>query len=104
MVFIFGWVLFKSETVVKAKNFISNMLGFTSRNEVYLRLPYYLNRFNTLIIIIAILCAMPIFKNILNKNNVFTQIGINIVLAILFIMSVSELAVNTYNPFIYFRF
>ena len=103
-VFVLGWVIFKSETVEKTKAYFSNLFGLISDHEVYLKLPYYLNRFNTLILIIAILCAMPIFKSILYKSNIFIQAGINIVLGILFIMCVSELAVNTYNPFIYFRF
>ena len=80
------------------------MMGFTSGPEVYLKLPYYLNRFNSLILVVAILCSTPIFKNVLNRKNLFVELIVNIILAALFVMCVSELAVNTYNPFIYFRF
>ena len=104
LVFIIGLVIFRSETIEDVKYYIQNMIGLTSQNEVYLRLPYYLTKFNTLILLIAIFCATPIFKNILNKNNIFVQMCINIVLTVLFVVCVSELAINTYNPFIYFRF
>ena len=104
VVFVIGWVLFKSENVVRARDYLLNMLGLTSGHEVYLKLPYYLNRFNLEILLIAILFAIPIFKDILNKKNVLVQTITNVILAILFVMCVSELAVNTYNPFIYFRF
>ena len=102
--FITGWVLFRSETVEKAQSYLLNMYGFTSGHAVYAKMPYYLNRFNLFILIIAILCALPIFKNILNKDNIITQTAVNIALAILLAASVAELAANTYNPFIYFRF
>ena len=104
LAFVIGWVLFKSESLFQAKGYLSNMFGMISGQEVYLKLPYYLDRYNLLIFFAAFLCAMPIFKNILNKENIWAQTIINIILAVLFVLSVSELATNTYNPFIYFRF
>mgnify|MGYP003571304570 CR=1 FL=1 len=104
LAFIIGWVLFKSETVLKAKDFLSNMMGMTIGHQVYIKLPNYLTRFNMIILTVAILCAMPIFKDILNKRSLFVETIINVILATLFVMCISELAINTYNPFIYFRF
>ena len=54
--------------------------------------------------IIAILCAMPLFKNILNIENKTGKAVVNIWLLLLFFLSVSSIAASTYNPFIYFRF
>ena len=104
LTFIIGWVLFKSETVIKAKDYVSNMAGFTSGHEVYIKLPQYLNHFNLIILLIAILCTMPIFKDILNRKNLFVEMVFNIILSVLFVICISELGLNTYNPFIYFRF
>ena len=102
--FIIGWVLFRSETLKQGVNYLANMAGFTSGNEVYTRVSHYLNRYDCLVLAVAILCATPVLKKVLCEKNILMETVINIILAFLFVMCISELGANTYNPFIYFRF
>ena len=104
LAFVIGMSIFKSETIHQAKDYIQNMLGFTSGHKMYFKLSYYLDRLDCIILVIAIVCCTPIFKNVLDRKSLFVEMVVNIILAILFMVCISELAINTYNPFIYFRF
>ena len=82
------------------------MLGLVSINEknIVYDMTYYIDIYEIIMFVAAILCSVPIFKNILQPKSTFKNICLNIWLLMLFILSVSAIAMNTYNPFIYFRF
>ena len=105
-IFTIGWVIFRAEDLKYAKGYIKNMLFLTTSKpiEITYKLPYYLNTKEIVILIIALLCAAPLFSNILNIQNKIGKICINIWLLGLFIISTMMIAESTYNPFIYFRF
>ena len=104
MVFIFGWVLFRSANLSYAWQYIKKMFGIVETNSVS-NLFYYIDNTEILIFIAAVLCSMPIFKNIVSPvHNKYKSIAINSWLSVLFIISLSAIAASTYNPFIYFRF
>ena len=105
-VFVIGWVIFRSENMAYAIKYLSNMFGIMKINysNVVYEIGYYIDLHEIIILIAAILCSTQLFKNILDAKSVFKNIIVNIWLLILFVLSVSAIAVNTYNPFIYFRF
>lgn len=105
LVFVFGWVLFRADNIIYAWQYLKNMLGLAGNHNITYTLGYYIDNVEILTFAVAVLCSMPIFRNIalpiVNKYKHFT---INTWIMILFILSVSAIAASTYNPFIYFRF
>lgn len=105
LVFVFGWVLFRADNISYALQYFKNMFGLVSQHKIVYGLGYYVDNIEILAFIVAILCSMPIFKNIaLPVANKYKNVAINSWLMLLFIVSVSSIAASTYNPFIYFRF
>ena len=106
IIFIIGWVIFRSDNIKYALDYIMNMFGLLhlSKNEFLYSFEYYISTIDIIILFIAILCCMPLFKNIIYNKNKIIKILVNIWLLILFYLSTITIASNTYNPFIYFRF
>lgn len=105
IVIIFGMVIFRAPSVSYGFDFIGKMLGI----DVGDHLPafdYGLNNKFALMMIVGLICAMPVCKNILSVRyeRKVTRTLINIWLFALFFWSTISLAASTYNPFIYFRF
>ena len=101
-----GIVIFRSDDMAYACKYWKNMFGITPilpENIVY-SFTYYIDTFEIIMIIVAILCSAPLFKNMLNVENKWAKAGINIWLLVLFFLSTVTMAGSTYNPFIYFRF
>ena len=67
-------------------------------------LLYYVDKIEVITFIVAILCCVPIFKNMIYQENKIIKGVVNIWLLILLFLSTITIARNTYNPFIYFRF
>ena len=106
LIFIIGWVMFRADNMTYAWQYLMNMFGLLNihTNKIMYELPYYIDTTQVIILITAILCSVPLFKNILDIKNKFARAMINLWLLILFVLSASAIAANTYNPFIYFRF
>ena len=82
------------------------MFGFIPAHSLTYELPYYIDNIEIIVFVIALLCSLPIFKNMLfldYKRKVLRSL-VNIWLIILFLLSSATIAASTYNPFIYFRF
>ncbi len=105
-VFVLGWVLFRSDDLGYAFKYIKNMFGLVHIHDISYALPYYIDTYEVIMLIAALVCSIPVFKNILNvkKENKFLYGLINIWLLFLFLLSSATIAASTYNPFIYFRF
>ena len=105
-IFTIGWVIFRADNMVYACSYLMNMFGFLSINpkKINYLFDYYVDTTEIAVFIFAILCCLPIFKNIVNIKNNIAKLLINIWLLILFYLSTCSIATNTYNPFIYFRF
>lgn len=104
LAFLIGWVLFRAETLTYALIYIKNMFGLIKIDNTGYSIGYYINTFEIIIFICAILCSTPLFSKILGVKNKVGKVFINIWLLILFILSSATIASSTYNPFIYFRF
>ena len=104
--FVIGWVMFRADTMTYAWAYLKNMFGLVREHKIMYELAYYIDNIEILAFAAAIICAMPIFENLLKikyEHKVLRSI-VNIWLMILFIISSSAIAASTYNPFIYFRF
>ncbi len=104
LAFVIGWVIFRSDNITYATDYIKNMFGLIPYKEIY-SLPYYIDTTQIIIFITAIMLSMPIFSNFLNddKDTKATSFQ-NLWLLILFGLSWASISAGTYNPFIYFRF
>ena len=102
--FLIGWVMFRAETMSYAWLYIKNMFGLVRVHDISYGMGYYIDNFEIIIFVCAILCSMPLFNKMLEVENKFGRTLINIWLLILFILSAATIASSTYNPFIYFRF
>lgn len=103
LIFVIGWVMFRADTFSYAWKYIKNMFGMLDGTQSIYALGYFIEKMDIYIFIVAILCAGPVFKNMLGKNCKCSHL-VNIWLLVLFGLSVMMIATSTYNPFIYFRF
>lgn len=105
-VFVIGWVMFRADNMEQAINYLKNMFGLVGEHHIHYQLVYYVDNIELIAFGAGILCAIPIFKGMLNIGNKYKclRAAVNIWLIVLFILSVSSIAASTYNPFIYFRF
>ena len=107
LVVIIGWVIFAIEDI--------NLLGTYLKSMLLINVPfinsYFLYYFKNYFIILLLGClfSTPIISKILEKekqykNQKLVLIIRIIVYIILFIITISYLISDTYNPFLYFRF
>jgi alginate O-acetyltransferase complex protein AlgI len=108
LVVIIGWVFFRAENLEYGIDFIGKMFSFTSGSNNY---PYiFINNYVLAALAVGIAFSLPLRKFITRKIKVLitNKVTRNVVkysfYIIIFIISLTELAQNTYNPFIYFRF
>ncbi len=106
LIFVIGWVMFRAPNMPYAWSYIKNMFGLVPEHKISYELAYYIDNIEILAFVIAVLCSMPIFRNILNIRFKYKVLraAVNIWLTGLFILSAAAIAASTYNPFIYFRF
>lgn len=104
--FLIARVFFISPDFSYAKDLIKNMLGVLKLKEIHYGLPYYFDRVSLIVFIIALVCAVPLFKNMLDWGQKHWTIAlcVNTWIVILLCLSCMQLISTTYNPFIYFRF
>lgn len=110
VVVIIGWVFFRAETLTEAMAYLRSMLGVSGGEDVTAMI--YVNPYAIIIIILALIFAMPVRKymNNLIERKAFPIIKLAYSTSIyifylgLLILSIIELAQSSYNPFIYFRF
>ncbi len=106
IVALIAFVIFRSKTIKYAWDYVMNMFGLLhlhKDNFVYTNV-YYIDNIVIITLIAALLCSVPIFKNMIYVQNKVARAFINIWLLILFFLSTCFIASGTYNPFIYFRF
>ncbi len=117
MIIVNGWVFFRAETVRQAENFLKAMYGFGEGQGINPVLAISLDATFFLALSFALLFSSPIYGSVRKSiQRYFTkrsgrsnvEIGVSsakvVLLALLLLLSASSLAVDSYNPFIYFRF
>ncbi len=106
IVALIAFVIFRSVDIKYAWDYTMNMFGLLHlhKEKIIYANAYYIDNVVIIAFLIAIICSIPIFKNMLYFKNKFARIFVNIWLLVLFFLSTSFIASGTYNPFIYFRF
>lgn len=106
LVFVLGFVIFRSENITYAIAYLKNMFGFANIHNVVYALSYYIDNIEIITFMAALLCSVSIFSNMLyikQERKVLRSL-VNIWLIALFIFSTLTIVASGYNPFIYFRF
>lgn len=105
--FVIGWVIFRANNLEDAYAYIIKMFGINC--ELYDDFSLYIFDDIFTLLLIGIIFATPIVKNIFNYS--FNRIHFIVFdflkiswLILLFILSVSGIVITSYNPFIYFNF
>ena len=102
---IFGWVIFRAESIGDAWVYLRSMFGLNKNVFADGMFSGYLVQDLILLIIGIVLCT-PVFRLLKEKTKRFNIAGYVSAAALtaLFVLSVSSLVSNSYNPFIYFNF
>ena len=99
-----GWLIFAFDDINLLTNFTNNLLGINS-SFVDKNFMFYLTNYG-FIVLMGIIFSIPIYpiiKEKLKKSKI-GNIILTIIYIILFIITISFLVSDTYNPFLYFRF
>ena len=101
LVFI-GWMIFAFDD---SKYLFAFIKALTSNKFVDSAFLYYFKNY-FLILVIATLFSLPVYPKVKEKmnNSIFTSLLSISIYVILFIITLSYLVSDTYNPFLYFRF
>lgn len=105
---ILGWAIFAFDDMGKLSSYLKIMFGFGNVSFINGAFIYYLKNY-FMIIIISIVFSCPIYKNLKeiikkqHRQKLLFAITL-IIYIVLFIITVSYLVGDTYNPFLYFRF
>jgi alginate O-acetyltransferase complex protein AlgI len=104
VIVVFGWVIFRMETVPGILNIFKAMFGangFTRITPFFqLNVLQYLPWF-----FIAFLFAAPVYERVQKLRTSFLSNFIyDLVLFILLVLCICFMLTNSFNPFIYFRF
>ena len=105
---LIGWLIFAFDDMSKLESFAKVMFGFGNVPFINDNFIYYFENY-FIILVISALFSTPIYSKIKEKlkkikfpKTLFTIVLITYVL--LFIVTISYLVNDTYNPFLYFRF
>lgn len=105
VVFVIGWVLFRSDNLSNAVSYIGVMCGIKINAFTNFGWSYYCTPKVVLFGVIAVLLSYPWnFSCICMKNKIFSRGMRDLFLVFLLIACIASIAASGYNPFIYFRF
>lgn len=108
IIIIISFIIFNSNTVSDILNSVGNMFNITNIDFINKETIYYLKSYLTLLIV-AIIAATPLVKNIIlklkgTKLNTVINILEPLTYIALLILSTAFLIDESFNPFLYFRF
>ena len=103
-----GWVLFRSDNLHDAVDYIGRMFGLGINTTVAFRT--YVDIDIIYAFFIGAICSLPynsVWKRIISRNNNLFYVADTfqaVILVVLFSVSIFKIASGTFNPFLYFRF
>lgn len=109
---IVGWVLFRSETLGGALQYLQAMVGAGDRALIDPRAVFYLTqyRFELAVALIGSLPIIPLLRARWERREHSTRadgalaLGTTLALGALFVVSISYVVSTTFAPFLYFKF
>lgn len=102
----FAWVLFRADSVSRAKNFILSMLGL-NHMPLHNVLSTYMWRDAIVLILAAMMLSCPVkrmFEKMLKNRQMILGVIRTLGSLILLILSIAYMVRTSYDPFIYFNF
>jgi len=112
-VILFSWVLFRSEDIDYAINYMGAMLDIDNMSLTRFQIERLINNETIIVFLVGGILSMPLYRLIHQKlfefqrknNGVFLVSAFQVfVPVILMVLSIVKVSSSTYNPFIYFRF
>ena len=106
VVVMIGWVFFRAETVPGAIEYLKAMAGLGRGAATPLGVQWFLTSQLYLVLAAAILGSTPWLERLARRAAEVAPLAMarsGVVMA-LFVVSITQMAARTYNPFIYFRF
>ena len=112
LVVVVGWVVFRSDSLSYAMEYIKRMLLFQPGLDIKVSSLFYLNNFNILVFVLAALFSFPLagalrslFRDrvLADRGAAYQTLRIACLAFLLFWSAVNLIDLG-YNPFIYFRF
>ena len=109
LVVMIGWVFFKAETLTGALLYLKQMFIPVHKINILGNVNYFITKEFSIALIVGIVISMPVFgylkvKLSKYKNGSIAKRLYYVFLILLFHISISYIAIDSYNPFIYFRF
>lgn len=111
LVVVIGWVFFRAENLNEAIIYLKKMFLWDNASpEIVFYPAAYLNRETVIATFLAVLFSMPFFPLVRKKldalfiNNKLAMSMYYVFVSCVLIVVMMYLSVDTYNPFIYFRF
>ena len=109
---VYGWVIFRAGNIGQIGEFTKAMfgsyglLGNGSSNVLTLLYQAEVGTIAIILFIVGVIASTPILKKIKEKtqNSKFVGVLGDILLLLVFFLCIAELALGSYNPFIYFKF
>ena len=104
IVVMIGWVFFSSENMTQATDFIGALIGFGNGSFIDSQAMYLLSQ-NAFPIFAMGLSAVGVFEMISTREETRVYKALKcVVYLVIFILCITFLVSETYNPFLYFRF
>lgn len=102
---ILGWVIFRAESISDLGVYLGAMFGRASQGFVDAGALDFLKQ-RQVYYIAALICSTPLIANLDRKfkKHVVWNIGYVLVMALIFVVTVTFIFRQSYNPFIYFNF
>jgi len=110
-----AWVFFRADTLPDALTYLSVMFGSSDNSVPVYSVTYMMTKEAIIALIFGLLFATPLYPYIHRKlsqidhNNFLSTFTVQVLpntllFTFLLVLSLSKMAIATYNPFIYFRF
>ena len=106
LVVVFGWVLFRATGTTQALQYWGTMLGFCGSDTQFFSFWYYCNARLMFVLVLAAVCSTPLFETLGKRFGetlawrLFRTAGV----PLLFVLTLTFVAGNTYTPFLYAQF
>lgn len=100
---MFGWLIFMNTSWDSAASMFGALLGFGASSFIDLTAGYYLKT-GFLLFAVCVIAARPVLKKLSEKFIERYTIAAVLVYLILFLLSISGLVFNSYQPFLYMQF
>jgi len=111
LVVVVGWVFFRAQDLSSALSYLYNMFVINLSADYPNNIRYLVSKEIMIVALLAVTFSMPVKRWLLaqvkQKSERVYTIGLGLyrlTLLVFFLISLSYLAAESYNPFIYFRF